>query len=145
MSKKTEARIQSEILLATPRDARMFRNNVGMGWVGRTIELNSVADLNKLRPLLANGVRIKALVSARPLHAGLCAGSPDLVGWSSVVVDEQMIGQKLAVFTGIEIKAAKGKAREQQKKFLDVMREAGAKGGIARSVEEALEFYPTRK
>ena len=66
----------------------------------------------------------------RPLHAGLCVGSSDLVGWRTT---EDGVAQ----FVALEIKSAKGRPSAEQERFLDVARKAGACAGIARSVGEA--------
>ena len=65
----------------------------------------------------------------RPLHAGLCVGSSDLVGWRTV--------DGVAQFVALEIKSAKGRPSAEQERFLDAAGKAGACAGIARSVSEA--------
>lgn len=70
---------------------------------------------------------------------GLAPGSPDLVGWKSVVVTEDMVGQRLAVFCGLEVKIPGGRVREDQVNFLDRLRSAGGVAAVVRSEDEALQ------
>lgn len=70
---------------------------------------------------------------------GLAPGSPDLVGWKSVVVTKDMVGQRLAVFCGLEAKIPGGRVREDQVNFLDRLREAGGVAAVVRSEYEALQ------
>jgi hypothetical protein len=74
---------------------------------------------------------------------GLAPGSPDLVGWKSVVVTEDMVGQRIAVFCGIEIKMPGGKLREDQRHFLDRLSGAGGVAAVARSVPDAVAILHT--
>lgn len=75
---------------------------------------------------------------------GLAPGSPDLVGWKSVVVTEGMVGQRLAVFCGLEVKIPGGRVREDQVNFLDRLREAGGIAAVARSEDEAVATLSDR-
>lgn len=119
----SERQIQTQILLECGRgDARLFRQNVGQGWVGR---------------LIRQQAGTVELAAARPLHAGLCEGSSDLIGWRTVEVTPDMVGQRLAVFTAIEVKTETGRPTPEQLKFLDAVRNAGGIACVARSVEDA--------
>lgn len=98
---KSESTILKEVMLkASELGYRVFRNNVGVAF----------------QP---NGQVIKY---------GLHNGSSDLIGWHSVVVTQDMVGKKLAVFLAIETKNKRGKVTTEQKNFL---REVDAAGGIA--------------
>ena len=68
---------------------------------------------------------------------GLCKGSADLIGWRTVTVTPEMVGQQVAVFTSIEVKAASGRLRPEQRQWLDAVQAAGGIGGVARSVDDA--------
>lgn len=119
-----ERDIQARILLslgARP-DVRLFRNNVGLGWAGR---------------LLENRDGRVTLADARPLHAGLCAGSSDLIGWTAVTVTPAMVGRRLALFTAVEVKATRGRATDEQRRFIDAVGRFGGIAGLARSPDEA--------
>jgi len=71
---------------------------------------------------------------------GLARGSADLIGWRSVVVTPDMVGQRIAVFTSIEVKTATGRLRPEQQAWLGVVQGAGGIAGVARSVEDANEI-----
>jgi hypothetical protein len=120
----SEAGLQDDIRLAVGGRAVLFRNNTGMAWSGESRRLPDGSILVR---------------NPRPLHAGLCRGSSDLVGWRSVVITQDMVGQRLAVFCAIEVKSPRGRATEEQQKFLANLRAAGGFAGLARSVKEALE------
>lgn len=79
-------------------------------------------------------------MQGRMVQFGLHPGSPDLVGWRTVEITPDMVGQRVAVFTGIEIKTPAGKIRPDQVNFLDRLRSAGGIAGVARSVAEAVSI-----
>ncbi|MDD2863971.1 MAG: VRR-NUC domain-containing protein [Methylococcales bacterium] len=71
---------------------------------------------------------------------GLCVGSSDLIGFQSVTVTSEMVGQKIAVFTALEVKTQTGKASEPQTKFLSMVKKFGGIGAVVRSVDDAVEL-----
>src|SRR5271167_4918556 len=89
-------RIQLEF---SNNDTRLFRNNVGEAWVGEHIPLRRGPHERGLTLELRN---------ARRIQFGLAPGSSDLIGWRSVVVTAEMVGQRVAIFTGIEVKQGSG-------------------------------------
>ena len=118
---------QQQILLAHGSGSvRLWRNNVGTGWAGQATKVtggNRQAIAASLRP---GDVVIRR---GRPLHAGLCVGSSDLIGYR--VVD------RVAQFVALEVKSATGRATAQQVQFLDHINAVGGLAGIARSVDDA--------
>ena len=74
----------------------------------------------------------------RLVRFGLCVGSSDLIGWTPVVITEDMVGQTVAVFTACEVKAPMGKPTEDQLNFIRNVQRAGGFAGIARSPDEAV-------
>jgi hypothetical protein len=119
----SERDTQNRILLNCSRgDTRLFRQNVGQGWAGR---------------LVSNQAGRVTLQDARPLIAGLCTGSSDLIGWRSIEVTADMVGRRLAVFAAVEVKSATGRPTEQQRAFLAAVQDAGGVACVARSVEDA--------
>ena len=64
-------------------------------------------------------------------------GGSDLIGYRRVTVTPEMVGTEVPVFAAIEVKTGKGKATEQQKAFIEHIRNAGGLAGVARSVDEA--------
>jgi hypothetical protein len=109
----SEQQIQQEIRLAVSKgDTRVFRNNTG--------------TLRDQR--------------GRPVSFGLAKGSADLIGWCTVTITPEMVGQRIAVFTSIEVKTATGRLRPDQQQWLDAVQAAGGIAGVARSVEDALRI-----
>ena len=110
MNAETTLQQQIRLALGTRPDARLFRNQVG-----------SLPDPH----------------TGRLVTFGLARGSADLIGWRTVVVTPDMVGQQLAVFTSIEIKTPTGRIAPAQQHWLGAVRSAGGIAGIARSVADA--------
>jgi hypothetical protein len=51
-----------------------------------------------------------------------------------------MVGQQIAIFTSIEVKAATGRMRPEQQQWLQAVAAAGGIAGVARSVGEAMDL-----
>ena len=120
-----EQDIHTRIMLALSRaKAKIFRNNVGVGWQGKSYRRPS-SDI--------------VIENPRPLHAGLCVGSSDLIGWQSVVVTPEMVGARVAVFTAVEVKQPKKKPTEAQRNFIELVLAQGGYSGVATSEEDALD------
>jgi len=98
----------------------LFRNNTGLGWVGKANRLPS-GDI-----LIEN---------PRPLHAGLCTGSSDLIGWMPTLITPDMVGKKIAIFLAVEVKAGTSPSPEQIQ-FIENIRAAGGIAGIAKKAED---------
>ena len=118
---------QQRILLAHGSGpVRLWRNNVGTGWAGQATRVtagNRQAIAHTLRPgdvVVRNG---------RPLHAGLCVGSSDLIGYRRV--------NGLAQFVALEVKSERGRPTPEQTRFLDHISSAGGCAAVIRSVEDA--------
>lgn len=109
-------------LMASQLGHRLFRQNTGVGWAGEAIEISQETTM-KLYP---GDVVIR---KARPLHAGLCVGSSDYIGFSST-----------GKFIGLELKSDKGKATEQQIAFIEAVRRSGGIAGIVRDEETAFDI-----
>lgn len=112
-----EKEINNEMMLEfTKLDARLFRNNVGM--------------LKDKR--------------GRAVKYGLCTGSSDLIGWTRIKITPEMVGNTVAIFTGIEVKAGRTVTSDAQKNFRSAVEKAGGIGMIVRSVDEAITALKTR-
>ena len=104
-----EAYVQNKIRLAVGSgDVRLFRNNTG-----------ALLDMQ-----------------GRLVKFGLCKGSCDLIGFRSITITPDMVGQKIAVFSAIEVKD-KGKATVEQKNFINIINNAGGYAGVAKNVNDA--------
>lgn len=120
----TETPIRMKIFqfLGSLRDIKIFRNNVGQGFLGAVVrEGGGVVVLNNYR-------RVKF---------GLHEGSGDLIGLKSTVVTPQMVGKKVAVFLSVEVKTASGTINPEQKNWMTVINESGGIAIVARSTEDA--------
>lgn len=118
----SEHSIQTDILKLSTGQIRLFRNNNGIGWAGQPVEHRG---------------DVAIVHHSRPLHAGLIKGSGDLIGWKTVTITPDMIGQRIAQFVSIEVKAAHGKPTPDQETWRDNVRAAGGIGCVARSKDEA--------
>ena len=118
----SEHSIQSQILMACNHGpVRLFRNNCGLAYAG----------VAQRRP---GGVWIP---NAYPIRYGLENGSADLIGWRTVTVTPDMVGKKLAVFASVEVKDTKGRVRQDQQLWYEMVKLSGGLAVIARSVEDA--------
>ena len=106
----SEQHIQQEIRLALGRGpARLWRNNTG-----------TLLDRQ-----------------GRPVQFGLCKGSSDLIGLRTITIGPEHVGQTMAVFAAVEVKALKGRTTPEQQAFIDTVQGMGGLAGIARSVDDA--------
>jgi hypothetical protein len=110
-----ETTLQQQIRLAlgTNPQTRLFRNQVG-----------SLPDPR----------------TGRLVTFGLAKGSADLIGWRTITVTPDMVGQQIAVFTSIEVKTPTGRVRPDQTAWLSAVQAAGGIAGVARSVPDALKI-----
>lgn len=109
----SEALVQQRIRLALGklRHVRAFRNNVGKlpdPRTGRWVEFGVGGP-----------------------------GAADLLGWRTVTVTPEMVGQRIAQFVSLEVKTATGRVRPDQENWRRVVSEAGGVAAVVRSVEEA--------
>ena len=107
-------------------------------------------EMNRLRAIMLGlstpGVRLfrnncGALKDAdgRLIRYGVAnPGGSDLIGWKSVTITPEMVGQKLAIFLAIEVKGERTRVTDQQRNFIERVRLDGGLAGVARSVEDAL-------
>lgn len=93
---------------ASKRGMTMFRNNVGLA-------------------IYPDGSRVQY---------GLCPGSADLVGWRTVRITADMVGQDIAQFVGIEVKTPTGRLSKEQRNWLDRLKQAGGLVIVARGISD---------
>jgi hypothetical protein len=100
-----ETDIQQRIRLAvgTRSDLRLFRNNTGTLPDPRT---------------------------GRPVQFGLARGSADLIGWRTITITPEMVGQRVAIFTSIEVKTTTGHLTPAQQAWMGTVRGAGGIAGV---------------
>lgn len=112
-------------------DVRVWRQNVGQGWAGSALGPVGEECTVRLQP---GDVVVR---QARPFHAGLAKGSSDLIGLRAVEVTPEMVGQRIAQFTSVEVKAGRTATTGQQQAWLEMVQRLGGLAGIARSVQDA--------
>ena len=108
----SEQSIQQHIRIAcSTGDTRLWRNNTG-----------TLRDQH-----------------GRPVQFGLARGSADLIGYRTITITPEMVGQQVAVFTSIEVKTptGTGRIRPEQRAWMETVQAAGGIAGVARSVEDA--------
>ena len=110
---ETDLQQRIRLALGLRPDLRLFRNQVG-----------SLPDPR----------------TGRLVTFGLARGSADLIGWRTVTVTPDMVGQQLAVFTSIEVKTPTGRLAPMQQAWLGTVRGAGGIAGVARSVGDAVRI-----
>lgn len=112
-----ESDIQNLILLALSQaGCTVWRNNTGVGWQGKVSRVGQSV----------------VITEPRPLHAGLCVGSSDIIG---IAPDGR--------FLAIEVKTQTGRATDDQIRFIEAVRRKGGISGVCRSVEDALDLLPS--
>lgn len=120
----TESKIKADIFkkLGGRPDVRLFRNNVGMAYMG-TVSKKSV-----------DCVTIK---NYRVVKFGLFKGSGDLIGWKTTTITQDMVGKKIAQFLSVEVKRPHGRRRPDQALWAYIVGDMGGIAIFAESVDSA--------
>ena len=118
----TESELQALILRAagSKPHVRLFRNQVGEGYVGKALRDPEGVFLSDVRHV----------------RMGLFPGSGDLIGWRTVTIAPDMVGRQIAQFLSIEVKTPTGRVRPDQRNWLDQINTAGGLAIIARSTSD---------
>lgn len=112
-----ETNIQNTILLATGErsDTFAWRNQTGV---------------------------FRAMDGDRVVKVGI-VGAPDILSVVAVTITPEMVGKTIGVAVGIEVKTAKGKQADDQKKWQRAFEKKGGVYLLARSKQEANEKLDT--
>lgn len=108
-----EGNLMRRLMLALPRAVTIFRNNQGVA---------RYPDGSAVKYGIAN------------------PGGSDLIGWTSRTVTANMVGQKIAIFTAIEVKTGTGRLSAPQEQFLKCVESAGGIAVVARSESDITAF-----
>ena len=121
---KSEAEIQQEIRLAAPKmGVTLLRNNQG-------------AFKDEQGRLVRFG-----LGNESPNQNFL---SSDLIGWTETIIDESMVGKRVAIFTSIEVKREKDTTKKERKvKQENFIQWVQSRGGLAAMVNSVEQFVKT--
>ena len=94
-----EKEIQDQIREAFQYLPEVFitRTNVGAGWIGRYFKRD-------------NGIYMP---NPRWFSTGLPKGFPDLCGYKSFTIPQEMVGQRIAQFAFIEVKTETGRPTKE--------------------------------
>jgi hypothetical protein len=68
---------------------------------------------------------------------GLGKGTHDLIGYTPIVITEEMVGRTIAVFTSIEAKRGRDRLSDEQAGFLAAVSLAGGYSFVATTAEDA--------
>jgi hypothetical protein len=71
-------------------------------------------------------------------------GGSDLIGWAQVTITPEMVGKTVAQFLAVEVKGDGTPWRPGQREFLQMVRDAGGRAGVARSVEDARKIVDSK-
>ena len=127
LGQKESSLIKKHLSKINPGTERRFRINAGRGWVGQVLRGPSIRQyLAKFGP--KNCILI---VKPRPF-IGAPNGFPDTIGWDTIEITPDMVGQRVAVFVGEEYKAT-GSLSDVQRKFGNLL---ARMGGIFRVIRD---------
>ena len=130
----SEADLMRRLQIAASRlGARLFRQQVGMAWVGKVIRGPGLYKLGQNDVLIRN---------ARPFHAGV-EGMSDLGGWISVEITPDMVGSTLAVVAQAEVKE-NARPTAQQLAWIAAVNKAGGRAGIVHNEQELADVLAGR-
>lgn len=129
MSDQTPTNQVKEYLLAASRlGARLYRRNVGMGWIGDAKRFTQ-PQVVSVKP---GDVLIR---QARPFHNGE-AGQYDTWGFVVVTITPEMVGQKIAQHVEAEAKQGSGRESPEQIAWGEFVRASGGRAAVIRSLED---------
>lgn len=114
MSQERDVQARVMLALGSRPDIRIFRNQVGFGYVGEHPH-------------------------QRRVRFGLMPGSGDLIGWRTRTITAADIGKSFAQFLSVEVKSDRGATRENQIVWANVVRSQGGIAVIVRDPKQAIE------
>jgi hypothetical protein len=107
-----EKEIADEYLRGLSPSSRRFRINAGQAWAAAPKDTLHVSKPTTVRVYPGDVV----LHRARVFH-GAPTGFFDYCGWDEVLITQDMVGQKVAIFCGDELKSEHDRLRPEQKRL----------------------------
>lgn len=117
---------------ASELGARLFRQNSGMGWIGKAERIFSPRTIRV-------GPGDVVIRNARPFHAGF-DGLSDLGGWTPITITADMVGATFAQYAQVEVKFGRDRATKEQIEWIEAVNKAGGRAGIARNENDLSEI-----
>lgn len=125
MTSGTAAEAELHLALGRDPNTRLFKNAVGEAWQGSVIQIPGQPP------------RTILLQNPRRVSYGLFKGSGDFIGFTRVLITPDMVGQTIAAFASLECKAGTGRAREDQRRWRDIVNKFGGRAGVAYTPDQA--------
>ena len=117
--------VQRVLMYVSELGWRLFKNHVGSAWHGIVGEEFMISDKR-------GKFKVIELRKAYMITYGLRPGSSDLVGWQTVKITPDMVGDRIAQFCAIECKTGQyATITAEQRNFLQVVRKAGGYAAVA--------------
>jgi len=101
----------------------------------------ALGTLSNLRIFRNNTGSLPDPRTGRPIQFGLTRGSADLIGWRTITITPEMVGQQLAVFPSLEVKTPTGRLTPEQRNWLEAVQRAGGIAAVVRSVQDATHLF----
>ena len=112
-------------MAASKNGCTLFRANCGVAWTGN--------DKVKMKD---GSLLIR---DPRPFY-GMTEGFPDLVGWQTIEITQEMVGKKIARVIFPEVKTKTGKALDGQVRFKNKADKDNVVCGLVRSIDDFEEL-----
>lgn len=122
-----------QILLAASRlGARLWRRNVGQGWIG------DAKKFTKREEIIVNPGDV-VIRKARPFHNGE-VGQADTWGFVVVTITPEMVGQKIAQHVEAEAKQGEGRLTKDQAAWINFVNAMGGRAAEVRSIDDVVRL-----
>lgn len=124
-----EAKVTDLILDAIAQyGVRLFRTHVGQSWHGNKPKIvNNILTLNNPRRV-TSGIK----------------GMSDFNGYTIVEITPEMVGQRVAIYTSIEMKD-KARVSPEQLQWIETVKKNGGFAGVAHTPEDALAIIGVKQ
>lgn len=126
----------SAVMAASKEGARLFRNQVGAGWV---------CPPNRTKKYTKNGKRYVLLEEPRWIEYGFPVGSGDDQGFMPTIITQEMVGSLFARYVNAEAKTQTGRPRRGQLEWHEFVWSNGGLSGFYRSDEDMLRILSGQK